>query len=44
MGIVEAFVLGLMVAWTPPLLLLAWMLWRNALSDDGSDIPSRTFN
>jgi hypothetical protein len=44
MSIVEAFVLGMMVAWTPGLVLLAWLLWRSALSDDGSDVPAKTFN
>ena len=44
MGVVEAFMVGIMAAWTPSLVLLAWLLWRNALSDDGSDVPSETFN
>jgi hypothetical protein len=30
MSIVEAFLLGLMTAWTPSLILLAWMLRREA--------------
>jgi hypothetical protein len=27
---VQAFFLGMMAAWTPSLVLLAWMLWRDA--------------
>jgi len=27
MSTLQAFLLGLMVAWTPSVLVLAWMLW-----------------
>jgi hypothetical protein len=30
---VQAFFLGLMLAWTPSLVLLAWMLWRESGPD-----------
>jgi len=33
MSPLEAFLLGLMVAWTPSLVLLAWVLWRDARSE-----------
>src|SRR5215471_138767 len=33
MDTVQAFVLGLMAAWTPSLILLAWLLWRDAGSE-----------
>jgi hypothetical protein len=32
MNAVQAFLLGMMVAWTPSLILLGWMLWRVAIS------------
>ena len=34
MSALQTFFLGIMVAWTPSLLLLAWMLWRNTVSGD----------
>jgi hypothetical protein len=33
MTVVEGFLLGMIVAWTPSLVLLAWMLWRNPTSE-----------
>jgi len=33
---VEAFFLGLMAAWTPSLIVLAWILWRDAGSEKQS--------
>jgi len=30
----HAFFLGMMVAWTPSLLVLSWMLWQAAVSKD----------
>lgn len=34
MSTVESFFLGIMAAWTPSLILLAWLLWRDAGSQD----------
>ena len=28
MSVPQAFIFGAMVAWTPSLILLAWLLWR----------------
>jgi len=36
MDLLEAFFLGLLAAWTTPLVLLAWMLWRDAGSEGQS--------
>jgi hypothetical protein len=32
----QAFFLGMMASWTPSLILLAWMLWRDARSENQS--------
>jgi hypothetical protein len=40
MTTLEAFFLGFMAAWTPSLVLLAWLLWRDA----GSEEQSRGFH
>jgi hypothetical protein len=32
----QAFFLGMMASWTPSLILLAWMLWRDAGSENQS--------
>jgi hypothetical protein len=42
MGILQAFALGVMVVWTPSLVLLAWMLWGAPLIgfDERSDIAA----
>ena len=37
MNAVQAFVLGMMVAWTPSLILLAWVLWRISIPQDMAD-------
>jgi hypothetical protein len=42
MTTVQAFLLGVMAAWTPSLVLLAWVLWRDAPSDEGSDVKRRS--
>ena len=34
MTVAHAFLLGMMVAWTPSLLVLSWMLWQAAISKD----------
>jgi hypothetical protein len=34
MTALQAFFFGMMVAWTPSLILLAWMLWRDGTSQD----------
>jgi hypothetical protein len=34
MTTLEAFFLGFMAAWTPSLVLLAWLLWRDAGSQN----------
>jgi hypothetical protein len=36
MSTLQAFLLGLMAAWTPPLILLAWMLRHRRGSEDRS--------
>jgi hypothetical protein len=38
MGTLEAFFLGMMVAWIPSLVLVAWLLWRDATSDQIDDL------
>jgi len=35
------FLLGMMVAWTPGLLALAFMLWRNHIDQSSADNKSR---
>jgi hypothetical protein len=34
MSVLEAFFFGMMVAWTPSLILIAWMLLHGAVSRD----------
>ena len=34
MNAVQAFFLGMMAAWTPAFIVLAWMLWRDTISQD----------
>jgi hypothetical protein len=34
MSTVQAFLLGMMVAWTPSLGLVAWLLWRDVDTSD----------
>jgi hypothetical protein len=33
MSTTEAFLLGMMAAWTPSLLILGWSLWPGAFDD-----------
>ena len=35
------FLLGMMVAWTPGLLAIAFMLWRRHIDQDGADTSGR---
>ena len=37
MTALQAFFFGMMVAWTPSLGVLGWMLWRDAASEDQLD-------
>jgi hypothetical protein len=37
MNAVQAFLLGLMAGWTPPVLVLAWMLWRDVISQEKAE-------
>jgi hypothetical protein len=36
MSALQAFFFGMMMAWTPSLVLLAWLLWRDAGSEEQS--------
>ena len=34
MNAVQVFFLGMMAGWTPSIILLAWMLWRDGIAQD----------
>jgi hypothetical protein len=40
----QAFVLGLMAAWTPSLIILAWLLRRSILDEQAFDVPNEMNN
>jgi hypothetical protein len=41
MSNVQLFLLGMMVAWTPSLLLLAWVLWWEQPAEDEALVLER---